>query len=88
MQSTEFTYVLKLKFDFILDSLSLSSTAPDGHLLKWRMQIYPNGCKEEFKDYVSLFLHLIDSNNGEVEAKYQISIHKPNGDEFKLIEGE
>jgi len=52
------------------------------------MQIYPNGCKEEFKDYVSLFLHLIDSNNGEVEAKYQISIHKPNGDEFKLIEGE
>jgi hypothetical protein len=46
------------------------------------MQIYPNGIKEEFKDYVSLnFLCLI---NEKVDAKYQIAIRKSDGDEFVL----
>jgi hypothetical protein len=48
------------------------------------MQIYPNGRTEESKDYVSFFLHRIDSINEEVEAKYQISIRKSDGKEFVL----
>jgi hypothetical protein len=48
--------------------------------------MYPNGFEEEFKDYVAAFLHLIDSNNEEVNAKFQFSIRKSNGQEFERLE--
>jgi hypothetical protein len=51
------------------------------------MKMYPNGHEEESKDYVSIFLSLFldkrNKTNEEVKAKFQFSIHKLNGDEFK-----
>lgn len=46
--------------------------------------MYPNGRIEESNDYIAIFLYLTDSKNEEMEAKYQITIRKPNGDEFVL----
>jgi hypothetical protein len=50
------------------------------------MQIYPSGFDKNSKDYISLYLTPIHSTstNEEVEAKYQFSIRKPSGDEFKF----
>jgi len=48
------------------------------------MEIYPNGYKEEYKDYVSIYLYLIDSNKKEVKAEYQFSIRKSNGGEYTI----
>ena len=60
----------------------LSSTTPNGQRLKWRMNIFPNGCG--IKDYIALCLYLIHPSNEEVKAKYQFSIRKSDGDEFQL----
>lgn len=49
------------------------------------MEMYPNGFDEEFKDYISLYLNLIDPNREEVEAKFGISILAPDGEQIELM---
>jgi len=78
------SFFFKLKIKTPKFYIYLSSTAPNGQILKWELFIYPNGEKEEFKDYVSIYLYLLEPKNEEVKAKYQFSIPKSNGGEFLL----
>jgi hypothetical protein len=44
--------------------------------LKWYLKIYPNGQNAEAKDYVSIYLFLIDSTSAtQVSAKVEFCIY-------------
>jgi hypothetical protein len=49
--------------------------------------MYPNGSAKlnsKYMGYVSIFLHRRNPNEEEVNAKFQISLRKSDGDEFEL----
>ncbi|KAL3076818.1 hypothetical protein niasHT_033720 [Heterodera trifolii] len=54
-------------------------------MLKWRLRINPKGLDEESKDYLSLYLLLVQCNNTEVHAKFKFGIMNANGDEGRVL---
>ena len=51
---------------------------------QWRLQVYPGGEMEESKEFVSLFLELVDAETNPLRAKFELAIinhagHRANG---------
>ena len=56
--------------------------------LKWCLRINPKGLDEESKDYLSLYLLLVQSHRSEVRAKFKFSILNSAGEETKAMESQ
>jgi speckle-type POZ protein len=53
--------------------------------LKWCLRINPKGLDEESKDYLSLYLLLVQCNKTEVRAKFKFSILNAKREETKAM---
>ncbi|KAI1731786.1 BTB/POZ domain-containing protein [Ditylenchus destructor] len=56
--------------------------------LKWCLRINPKGLDEESKDYLSLYLLLVQCNKTEVRAKFKFSILNAKREETKAMESQ
>jgi len=56
--------------------------------LKWCLRINPKGLDEESKDYLSLYLLLVQCNKNEVRAKFKFSILNAKREETKAMESQ
>lgn len=68
---------LSVKFD-------IYSAGPSDKL-KWCLRINPKGLDEESKDYLSLYLLLVQCNKTEVRAKFKFSILNAKREETKAM---
>ncbi|KAL3069006.1 hypothetical protein niasHS_015721 [Heterodera schachtii] len=57
-------------------------------MFEWRLRINPKGLDEESKDYLSLYLLLVQSNNTQVHAKFKFGIMNANGDEGRVLDSQ
>ncbi|XP_063089735.1 speckle-type POZ protein-like [Cavia porcellus] len=64
-----------------IESSTFSSQQNDK--LKWGLRLYPKGIDEESKDYLSLYLKLIQSPTRELLAKFKFYILNANGEKTK-----
>jgi len=67
----------------VLKSSAFSAGANDK--LKWCLRINPKGLDEESKDYLSLYLLLVQCNKTEVRAKFKFSILNAKREETKAM---
>lgn len=67
----------------VLKSSTFSAGANDK--LKWCLRINPKGLDEESKDYLSLYLLLVQCNKTEVRAKFKFSILNAKREETKAM---
>lgn len=67
----------------VLKSSSFSAGSNDK--LKWCLRINPKGLDEESKDYLSLYLLLVQCNKTEVRAKFKFSILNAKREETKAM---
>ena len=65
----------------VLKSSTFSAGANDK--LKWCLRINPKGLDEESRDYLSLYLLLVQCNKNEVRAKFKFSILNAKREEPK-----
>lgn len=56
--------------------------------LKWCLRINPKGLDEESRDYLSLYLLLMQCNKNEVRAKFKFSILNAKREETKAMESQ
>jgi len=70
----------------VLKSSTFSAGANDK--LKWCLRINPKGLDEESKDYLSLYLLLVQCNKTEVRAKFKFSILNAKREETKAMESQ
>ncbi|VDP10438.1 unnamed protein product [Soboliphyme baturini] len=70
----------------VLKSSTFSAGANDK--LKWCLRINPKGLDEESKDYLSLYLLLVQCNKSEVRAKFKFSILNAKREETKAMESQ
>jgi hypothetical protein len=56
-----------------LKKIKIYSAGPNDEL-KWCLGVSTNGSDEEYKDYLSLYLKLVQCNETEVHAKFKLSI--------------
>ncbi|KAL3122011.1 hypothetical protein niasHT_004133 [Heterodera trifolii] len=56
--------------------------------LKWCLRINPKGIDEESKDFLSLYLLLVQCNKTEVRAKFKFSIQNAKREETKAMESQ
>jgi len=70
----------------VLKSSSFSAGANDK--LKWCLRVNPKGLDEESKDYLSLYLLLVNCNKSEVRAKFKFSILNAKREETKAMESQ
>lgn len=70
----------------VLKSSSFSAGPNDK--LKWCLRINPKGLDEESKDYLSLYLLLVQCNKTEVRAKFKFSILNAKREETKAMESQ
>lgn len=71
----------------VLKSSTFSAGSPNDKL-KWCLRINPKGLDEESKDYLSLYLLLMQCNKNEVRAKFKFSILNANKEETKAMESQ
>ena len=54
--------------------------------IQWFLQVYPNGCKEEYKGCLSLFLKLRSAEiNTSIKTDYRLGIFNSSGDHYFKI---
>ncbi|PAV67061.1 hypothetical protein WR25_18398 isoform B [Diploscapter pachys] len=70
----------------VLKSSTFSAGANDK--LKWCLRINPKGLDEESRDYLSLYLQLVQCNKSEVRAKFKFSILNAKREETKAMESQ
>ncbi|GFO00379.1 speckle-type poz protein [Plakobranchus ocellatus] len=70
----------------VLKSSTFSAGANDK--LKWCLRVNPKGLDEESKDYLSLYLLLVNCNKSEVRAKFKFSILNAKREETKAMESQ
>uniref|UniRef100_A0A1I8AJ66 Speckle-type POZ protein n=1 Tax=Steinernema glaseri TaxID=37863 RepID=A0A1I8AJ66_9BILA len=70
----------------VLKSSTFSAGSNDK--LKWCLRINPKGLDEESKDYLSLYLLLVQCNKNEVRAKFKFSILNAKREETKAMESQ
>uniref|UniRef100_A0A915IWS2 MATH domain-containing protein n=1 Tax=Romanomermis culicivorax TaxID=13658 RepID=A0A915IWS2_ROMCU len=70
----------------VLKSSTFSASSNDK--LKWCLRINPKGLDEESKDYLSLYLLLVQCNKSEVRAKFKFSILNAKREETKAMESQ
>ncbi|CAJ0574388.1 unnamed protein product, partial [Mesorhabditis spiculigera] len=70
----------------VLKSSTFSAGVNDK--LKWCLRINPKGLDEESRDYLSLYLLLVQSNKNEVRAKFKFSILNVKREETKAMESQ
>ncbi|CAI4231479.1 unnamed protein product [Auanema sp. JU1783] len=70
----------------VLKSSTFSAGANDK--LKWCLRINPKGLDEESRDYLSLYLLLVQCNKNEVRAKFKFSILNAKREETKAMESQ
>ncbi|KAI6206609.1 Protein roadkill [Aphelenchoides besseyi] len=56
--------------------------------LRWCLRINPKGLDDESKDYLSLYLLLVQSNKPDVRAKFKFSILNADREESKAMESQ
>ena len=65
------------------DCLKSKTFAAEGdEKIKWQLHCYPKGNKEENKDFISLFLHLISTDQQDLLVKYEFSVCDFKAEEF------
>ncbi|KAK6023430.1 MATH domain protein, partial [Ostertagia ostertagi] len=70
----------------VLKSSTFSAGASDK--LKWCLRINPKGLDEESRDYLSLYLLLVQCAKSEVRAKFKFSILNAKREETKAMESQ
>uniref|UniRef100_A0A1I7TNM9 Protein roadkill n=2 Tax=Caenorhabditis tropicalis TaxID=1561998 RepID=A0A1I7TNM9_9PELO len=70
----------------VLKSSTFSAGCSDK--LKWCLRINPKGLDEESRDYLSLYLLLVQCNKSEVRAKFKFSILNAKREETKAMESQ
>ncbi|CAJ0931022.1 unnamed protein product, partial [Mesorhabditis belari] len=70
----------------VLKSSTFSAGSNDK--LKWCLRINPKGLDEESRDYLSLYLLLVQCNKNEVRAKFKFSILNAKREETKAMESQ
>ncbi|PIC38716.1 hypothetical protein B9Z55_010629 [Caenorhabditis nigoni] len=70
----------------VLKSSTFSAGCNDK--LKWCLRINPKGLDEESRDYLSLYLLLVQCNKSEVRAKFKFSILNAKREETKAMESQ
>uniref|UniRef100_A0A0N5CB85 Protein roadkill n=1 Tax=Strongyloides papillosus TaxID=174720 RepID=A0A0N5CB85_STREA len=70
----------------VLKSSSFSAGTNDK--LEWCLRINPKGLDEESKDYLSLYLLLVQCSKSEVRAKFKFSILNEKREETKAMESQ
>ncbi|VDD86892.1 unnamed protein product [Enterobius vermicularis] len=70
----------------VLKSSTFSAGSNDK--LKWCLRINPKGLDEESKDYLSLYLLLVQCAKSEVRAKFKFSILNAKREETKAMESQ
>ncbi|CAI2347560.1 unnamed protein product [Caenorhabditis sp. 36 PRJEB53466] len=70
----------------VLKSSTFSAGSNDK--LKWCLRINPKGLDEESRDYLSLYLLLVQCNKSEVRAKFKFSILNAKREETKAMESQ
>ncbi|VDM20364.1 unnamed protein product [Wuchereria bancrofti] len=70
----------------VLKSSTFSAGSNDK--LKWCLRINPKGLDEESKDYLSLYLLLVQCAKNEVRAKFKFSILNAKREETKAMESQ
>uniref|UniRef100_A0A8R1HQ34 Speckle-type POZ protein n=1 Tax=Caenorhabditis japonica TaxID=281687 RepID=A0A8R1HQ34_CAEJA len=70
----------------VLKSSTFSASCNDK--LKWCLRINPKGLDEESRDYLSLYLLLVQCNKSEVRAKFKFSILNAKREETKAMESQ
>lgn len=56
--------------------------------MRWCLRINPKGLDEESKEYLSLYLLLVQSNRPDVRAKFKFSILNADREESKAMESQ
>uniref|UniRef100_A0A5S6PYT3 BTB domain-containing protein n=1 Tax=Trichuris muris TaxID=70415 RepID=A0A5S6PYT3_TRIMR len=91
---TKFSYMWTINnFSFCREEMGevLKSTpfsAGSNDKLKWCLRINPKGLDEESKDYLSLYLLLVQCQKSEVRAKFKFSILNAKREETKAMESQ
>lgn len=67
---------------------SSAFSAGNNDKLKWCLRINPKGLDEESRDYLSLYLLLVQCNKSEVRAKFKFSILNAKREETKAMESQ
>ena len=61
-----------MKVGEVLSSETFSVTGPDNQVTEWCLQMYPEGVRDDTKDYVAVYLK--SKNNFPVRASYTIYV--------------
>lgn len=91
MKVVKFNYMWTINnFSFCREEMgevlkSSSFSAGPSDKLKWCLRINPKGLDEESKDYLSLYLLLVQCNKTEVRAKFKFSILNAKREETKAM---